>query len=279
MFSNMSQEKEEDKGEFKPSRSNAGATPYHRRSSYLPQDPKQPRFRWLIYDNDGSFNGWFNWIPLHLRVGYWSPFVALSLVVVYTAIIAFKPSPLEFSPFVLDKLVEENTNNAILGMPRETAIDSFVFAWGIIVVIQAKISLGSISAFPISFTGWSWLLITSRAGLEFMAWAAATRNNNQLAAKLATIGSSIRFVAITNACVVCTIWNFILVPIIYFKSIPKGEKRRNFLKFNFGFFMTNIHLLNFPLAFLNILNGSRVRLFTISGKLTPTMDLLTHDIS
>lgn len=248
--------------EAKPSRSNAGPTPFHRRSSYLPHDAKQ-RFKWLIYDNDGSFNGWFDWLPLWMRVGYWSPFVVMALVVVYTSIIWFKPRPLDFPATAIANWNEEERH--YFGMPRETAIDLCIFIWGVVVMIHAKLSLGSIGAFPISFTGWSWLLITSRAGLEFMAWmAAAHKYNQQLASKLAIIGSAIRLVTISNACVVCTIWNFILLPIIYFKSIPAGEKRRNFLKFNFGFFMTNIHLLNFPLAFMNILNGSRVRLFTMS---------------
>ncbi|KAL7527353.1 hypothetical protein ACHAXR_001911 [Thalassiosira sp. AJA248-18] len=239
----------------KPSRSNAGPTPFHRRSSYLPHDDKQ-RSKWLIYDNDGSFNGWFDWLPIWMRVGYWSPLVILSLVVVYTAIFWFKPQPLEFQSTAIYKLDNEEEDQ-YLGMPRATAIDLAIFTWGIVVIVHAKISLGSIGAFPMSFTGWSWMLLTSRAGLDFMAWAAATRNNIQLASTLATIGSSIRLATITNACVVCTIWNFILLPIICFKSIPAGEKRRNFLKFNFGFFMTNIHICNFPLAFVNILNGSR----------------------
>ena len=64
--------------------------------------------------------------------------------------------------------------------------------------------------------------------------------------------------------VVCTIWNFVLLPIIYFKSIPKGEKRRDFMRFNCGFFMTNVHVLNFPLAFAGIMSGDRVRQFTYS---------------
>lgn len=247
---------------IKPSGSNAGPTPFHRRSSYLPQDTKK-RFKWLIYDNNGSFNGWFDWLPLWMRVGYWSPFVVLSLVFVYTAIFLFKPAVLEFPPTVLEKL-DVGEPRYFMGMPKETAIDLSIFIWGIVVMVQAKISLGSIGAFPISFTGWSWVLLTSRAGLEFMAWVATRHDADHLAGKLATIGSSIRLVTITNACIVFTIWNFILLPIIYFKSIPEGEKRRNFLKFNFGFIMTNIHLLNFPMAFVNILNGGRVRLFTMS---------------
>jgi hypothetical protein len=56
----------------------------------------------------------------------------------------------------------------------------------------------------------------------------------------------------------------VLFPIMYFISLPAGEKRRNFLKFNLGFFMINIHLLNLPLAYLNVLSGERVRQFTHS---------------
>lgn len=214
----------------KPSRSNAGPTPYHRRSSYFPQNTKQ-RFKWLIYDNDGSFNGWFDWLPLWMRVGYWSPFVMLSLAFFYTAIFLFKPQPLEFPPTVLRNMDNEGNNDdhyyQFMGMPKETIIDLSIFIWGIVVVIHARLTLGSIGAFPISFTGWSWILLTSRAGLEFMAWVLATHNKNStLAVKFATIGSSIRLVTITNACVVCTLWNCIFLPLIYFKSIPAGEKRR-----------------------------------------------------
>mmetsp|Transcript_33933 Transcript_33933/g.57617 ORF Transcript_33933/g.57617 Transcript_33933/m.57617 type:complete len:341 (+) Transcript_33933:152-1174(+) len=270
MFQHMKREEKEaliagdnEKSKTKPSRSNAGPTPFHRAASYLALDMKQPS-RWLIYDNEGSFNGWFDWLPLWMRVGYWSPFVILSIACFYSAIYWFKPQPLEFASTAIDKLEEEEANY-FMGMPRTTAIDLALFLWGLVVVVHAKISLGSIGAFPISFTGWSWILITFRAGFDFMAWAAvATYNNHSWASTLAMIGSSLRCVTITNACVVCTIWNFILLPMITFKSIPAGEKRRKFLKFNFGFFMTNIHILNLPLAFVNILNGNRVRLFTMS---------------
>ena len=258
------------------SRSNAGPTPFHRRGSYLPFDAKQGRFKWLIYDNNGSFNGWFDWLPLHLRVGYWSPFVVLSLVLCYTAILQFKPKPLEFPPFVLFALEEEESY--FMGMPMATAIDLFIFVWGVSVVIYGRIKLGSLGAFPISFTGWSWFLLASRAGLELMAWVAFTNDHMRMASTFATLGSSIRFVTITNACVVCTIWNFILFPLIYFKSVPAGEeKRRDFLRFNFSWFMTNIHILNFPLSCFNIIYGdeSRVRLFTESGELVRTLSLTT----
>lgn len=289
MFSNMIQEKEhlvsdnnnnEKPNTTKPNRSsksNAGPTPFHRAFKKITQP--QQRFKWLIYENNGSFDGWFDWLPLWMRVGYWSPFVVSSLVVFYSAFFYLKPRPLEFAATVLDhyRFEEEedahHKHNYFMGMPVPTVIDLGIFLWGIFVMVYGRVSLGSIRSFFVSFTGWSWLLITSRAGFEYAAWITSTstthnqHNNQQLATKLATIGSSLRFVTIANATVVCTIWNLVLLPIICFKSIPAGEKRRKFLKFNFGFFMTNIHIVNFPLAFVNILSGSRVRLFTLSGEL------------
>jgi hypothetical protein len=237
----------------KQGRSNAGPTPFHRKGSYLPRDVKgQARFVWLIYDNDGSFNGWFDWLPLHLRVGYWSPFVVVSLVFCYAAIFLFKPKPLEFPPLVLYALNQEDAY--FMGMPKATFIDLLVTVWGVVVVVVAKIRLGSIGAFPISFTGWSWLLLTSRAGLEFMSWAAYSNKHMQLASSFASMGSSIRLVTLINACVVCTIWNLILFPLIYLKSVPAGEQRKNFVKFNFGFFSEYRNILLISNQFFAIIN-------------------------
>ncbi|KAL7488359.1 hypothetical protein ACHAW6_013948 [Cyclotella cf. meneghiniana] len=242
-------------GEKSKSRSVAGPTPYHRQESYFPLRKKlsDRKFRWLIYDNNGSFNGWFDWLPLWMRVGPWSlPFV-LSLVAFYTALLWFRPTPLEFEPSAIINYEKENEAPYFMGMPKTTAVDLAIFLWGLVVILHAKLTMLSVSAFFISFTGWSWMLITSRAGLEFFVWAFYNRSN-QLSTRLATLGSSLRLVTITNATIVCTIWNFVLLPIIYFVSMPPGEKRKNFLKFNFGFFMTNIHGLNLPLAYLNILS-------------------------
>jgi hypothetical protein len=198
-----------------------------------------------------------------MRVGPWSLPLILSLMAFYTALLWFRPKPLEFEPSAIVNYEKENEESYFMGMPKTTAVDLAIFLWGLVVILHAKLTMQSVSAFFISFTGWSWMLITSRAGLEFCAWAVYNRSN-QLSTKLATLGSSLRLVTITNATVVCTIWNLILLPIIYFVSMPPGEKRKNFLKFNFGFFMTNIHVLNLPLAYLNILSGERVRLFTRS---------------
>lgn len=244
------------------SRSAAGPTPYHRQSSFFPLGKKQ-KFQWLLYDNQGSFNGWFDWLPLWMRVGPWSRLFITSVVLFYTALMWYIPRPLGFDPSAILSYHSDMSDLYWMGMPKATVIDLAVFTWGLVVIIHAKMTMQSVAAFFISFTGWSWVLVTSRAGFEYGAWI-TYEQNQKLSLILATIGSSLRLVTITNATVVCTIWNVVLFPIMYFISLPPGEKRRNFLKFNFGFFMVNIHILNLPLAWMNILSGDRVRSFTYS---------------
>jgi len=220
--------------------------------------------------------------------------VVLSIIGFYTALFTLKPQ-LDFPATVLDNKVG---GSSVLGMPRATAADLGVFLWGILVMVQAKLSLGTMGAFPISFTGWSWLLLTFRAGFEFSAWAADSHGHIRLATNLAKIGSSIRLAAISNAAVVCLVWNFVLLPILLMKAIPKGEKRDGFLKFNFGFFMTNgkrendhivvglnifsslssVHVLNLPLASIHTVIGSNTRLFTHADLWVSYLVLLLYSV-
>lgn len=256
----------EDKLHPRPSStSSAGPTPFHRAQSFIPRDTQTtPRFqfRWLIFDNNGSFNGWFDWLPLWMRVGYWSPVVIIALVLYYGGLIWWRPRPLVFESMISTSGAAEEE---VFGIPKSIAYDLCLFLWGIFVVVYAKINMGSIWWLFISFTGWSWSLLTLRAGLEFGAWATSSiLEKNAVAMKLAFWGSALRFAAVTNASIVCAVWNAILLPVIYFVSMPPGEKRENFRKFNFGFFMTNIHVLNFPMAVVNTVYGTRIRVFTVS---------------
>ncbi len=186
----------------------------------------------------------------------------VALVFYYGGLLWLRPRPLVFEPMIITPGVVEDE---IFGIPKSIACDLVVFLWGVFVAVYAKVNMGSIWWLFISFTGWSWTLLTLRAGLEFGAWVASSITfQNAIAMKLAVWGSSLRFVAVTNASIVCTIWNVVLLPVIYFVSLPPGEKRENFRKFNFGFFMTNIHVLNFPMAVVNTVYGTRVRVFTMS---------------
>ncbi|KAL7457615.1 hypothetical protein ACHAWC_009212 [Mediolabrus comicus] len=205
MFDRLSSQSSQTTSRGKPGGGRAGATPYHRAESYIPQAKRWRQIKWLIYDNNGSFNGWFDWLPLWMRVGYWSPFVVASLVFFYSAIYWYRPQPLQFEATVYEAVMSgKEEGKLLLGIiPKAAAFDLAIFLWGIVVIVHARITLGSIGAFPISFTGWSWLLLSFRAGLEFAAWTATKRDFLLLGKKLAIIGSSIRLVTLTNACVVC----------------------------------------------------------------------------
>lgn len=140
-----------------------------------------------------------------MRVGYWSPAAVMSLACCYVALVLFKPRQLEFRPSALEKLGEEDVY--FWGMPKTTLLNLFVFAWGIAVKPHARMKIGSIGGPVFIFTGWSWSLLTFRAGLEVMAWTAATNDHHPLALMLATAGSSLRLATIINACIVSMIWN------------------------------------------------------------------------
>ena len=231
--------------------------------------------KWHVYDNNGSFNGWFDWLPIWMRVGYWSPIFVCSMIGFYYSLIKYKPTPLEFP-------ASTSSINAMTMMDSTTdnnywwsAADWIVCIWGIFVVVHAKLTMGNISGFYISYTGWSWCILTARAGFEASSRFLMTTLSPSVSEKLiflgwnipqtlAVWGSALKFPAAVAAVITFTIWNFILFPLIYFGSMKDSKKRTDFLKFNFSFFMSNIHLLNLPMALVNTVWGPTARIFTES---------------
>ena len=82
----------------------AAAKPFlHRRSSWkAAADSQQAPARlicwpgsagWLLNDGKGSFKGWFDWLPDHLRVGPWHPTAFAFLFLFYAGLIVLRPPP------------------------------------------------------------------------------------------------------------------------------------------------------------------------------------------
>ena len=78
---------------------------------------------------------------------------------------------------------------------------------------------------------------------------------------LGIAGSALHFPAFVGAVVTFSIWNLILFPLLYFfaKKRTSFMTRKQFLRFNFSFFMTNIHFFNLPLACVNVVFGCGAR--------------------
>jgi hypothetical protein len=236
----------------------AAAHPFlHLAKSWLPRreagTPKpKPARKWLIYDNNGSYNGWFDGIPLQLRVGPWSPIAYLFLISWPVCLAAFRP-PLSFAP-------PELTRDLLWS-------DALIFGWCIAVVTRGSIKQSPL-AFCISYTGWSWLLLTAHS-----ASAVAAALLPHWAASLLSFREAVRFPTAVGATVTAVLWNLVLFPVIVF-SIGGQKERRNFLAFNCSFEMTSVHVLNVPMVWSSIYYGAGAMRTLGAGDLWVAMAVL-----
>jgi hypothetical protein len=111
------------------------------------------RDRWHWYDNDGSYDGKFDWVPRHLRVGPWSLLSSFYLFASPLLILYSKP---EASSIVLRESVKPYSNAHL--------VDVALFLWALTVIALCKMQKKTVSGISLSISGWSWLLITARCG-------------------------------------------------------------------------------------------------------------------
>ena len=222
---------------------------------------------WLWGDNNGSYNGWFNWLPERLRVGPWHPTAIMFLAVYYCGLFWVRPS-LTFP-----------TSKVAVGSPWWWA-DVATFAWTLLVTIVSWKDYGGKWPYLVSYTGWSWSMLVGRAGFtavgvllqsEFFFWEIRA-----LGLLLAHVGSMLHCPAIVGATVTFTIWNALLFPLLMVVlplEEPKGDRhgtegtnmfsaRPSFLKLNFSFFLVNLHVLNLPLSAVTVIVGAGARELT-----------------
>ena len=210
---------------------------------------------WHVYDNDGSYNGWFDWMPRWMRVGPWHPTAVLMIIMFYSAVVLLRPPMTNKFPIV-------QTDDFGL------AADVAVIAWTSFVVAKSWRRYNGARPYVISFTGWSWTLLILRAGCSAASNLLLNRSPaavqgfaQPLGLALGIAGSALHFPAFVGAVVTFSIWNLILFPLLYFfaKKRTSFMTRKQFLRFNFSFFMTNIHFFNLPLACVNVVFGCGAR--------------------
>lgn len=198
----------------------AGPTPFHRAKSW-PSNQQVQRgwlsLTWHIYDNRGSYNGWFDFMPEWMRIGPWAPAAYVFMFVFYGSMLTCAPRPLEFA-------ITET-------MSFWWALDLFVFVWGAIVIFEGGRHY-SMRAFAVSYTGWSWCILTVRAFFCVLAPMVAPQYPT-LAQSAAIWGSALRFPTLVAATVTFTVWNTMLLPILLIYVVSTSS-RPKFLAFNFG---------------------------------------------
>lgn len=206
-------------------------------------DPRKP---WVLTDS-GSMLGFFDFVPLHLREGPWSLTATLSLFgIMYTLSMILiglnkEHTPVrESSTSILDDFVL--ANDAYLPYTTSWCYNTATFFWMLFVtyMVYTESTLSSIAF--VSFTLWSWCMITLRHGLCALA---------PFIPQVRVFAEVLRLPVLLSASVTFGVWNFVLMPAITFVFIKEPERRWNFIKFATGFRLTQLHVFNIVFAVLN----------------------------
>ena len=225
----------------------------------------------------------FEKFPRRLRQGPWCLGAKLFLVVVVAAL----PSLHRFAIATSSPTAEFTSSNSTDHSMFASRLSnwSLCLRWwgalhGTIVLLHMRYSHKSWWAM-ISFTMQSWTWMTFRyvaaaveasfspparletPSLSLWHWIPSNDFSHQLAVR-ALEGSSwvretLRFPALLQNTITVAVWWLALVPVVVASSKPKHRKA--FLKWNFSFFLVNVHLLNLPLAAADQLLIHPVRLF------------------
>ena len=226
-------------------------------------DPSQP---WVLVE-EGSFMGFFDWIPRHIRVGPWSV-AALSYIFVmyYLLFLAgayFYDSSSSSSSYQQEEeetLASMQEQQEMLGthhhqQQQQQQQQSYPGPWTpqwlyqvagfgwmnyiiYLVLIQSPLAKAAWATFTIQ--SWTWMMVR-----HFLCVIAPWSPTARLWADW------MRFPVAFSATTTFVLWNLLIFPIIYVFGMKTTKKRRAFLKFCFSFRMVNIHFVNMLLCCLN----------------------------
>jgi len=170
----------------------------------------------------------FEMYPEWLRKGPWSPLACLYFISYLGALVWTFPAASELSV-----TTQTETPSASLSWFRAACA-----IWGTgFCVYMVRCGYGW--AFS-SYTVWSWVLSTC----YFASVAVRDLSSGRLAELAADVATTVRFPALVQVSVTVAVWWLVLFPMIL--SMTPAKYKAKFVKFNFGFFMINIHFAVFP---------------------------------
>lgn len=173
----------------------------------------------------------FSNFPLWLREGPWKLGALIYIPLLLAAIIAFSPAALRVAP---------RYEASAADLPAaHVQLAAGTLTWTVFILVYMVITTG---AWPmISFTMLSWTTLLVRFACMLCAPWCRT---------LWLVGEALRGPALLNAIFLAMVWWLALVPLICYFS-PSAKARSGFIKFNFTFFLLNVHAVNVPLGVLS----------------------------
>mmetsp|Transcript_4733 Transcript_4733/g.7375 ORF Transcript_4733/g.7375 Transcript_4733/m.7375 type:complete len:312 (-) Transcript_4733:448-1383(-) len=218
----------------------------HHLRRFSVSDLVNPNKPWVLTDS-GSLLGFFDFVPRHLREGPWSVAATLALfaimyvlVIVMIGVNGLHGASLNSGIGIWDEFAM--APDAYLPYTLCWYYNAVTFFWMVYVtwMVKTESSLSNIAF--VSFTLWSWIIITIRHGLCVLA---------PFVPKVRIIAEVLRLPVLMSASITFGIWNFVLMPAITFVFIKEAERRWNFVKFAFGFRLMQLHIFNIVFAVLN----------------------------
>ena len=224
--------------------------------SFRPWHLLDPRRPWVLVPN-GSFGGYFDWVPSKFRIGPWSTVAKVYWMVLwYVAILG----GCYFYNQETESLQELSISDAALLKSYPAAWSSRWWyhaigcAWMVCIIFMILVCSPAGYRAWSTFTVISWTLLTIRHGLcTALPWYPSLLNAVEW----------LRFPCAMYHTVVFSVWNFVLVPFLL-KVVMKDdpEKQRNFFKFCVSFRLFNLHVVNIVLCILHIYWASPPRRLT-----------------
>jgi hypothetical protein len=223
---------------------------HHSRRTISISDLFNPYKPWILQE-DGLFLPMFNFVPKHLRTGPWSPIATLTLFALMYSIVMI----------LIGANIQQQQQQQQRGRLGGWMIDDFqmapdayqaytigwyynvcAFLWMCYVSwsVMTESALSTIAW--VSFTLWSWTIITIRHGLCVVA---------PFLPSIRVYCEWLRLPVLLSASVTFGVWNFILLPGITLFLITDPIRRKNFLSYMTNFRLTQLHIFNIGFATLN----------------------------
>jgi hypothetical protein len=217
-------------------------------------DLLNPNNPWIL-DEEGGFLTMFNFVPKHLRSGPWSVTATLALFgIMYLLAIVLIAAHVKYG--CNDDHSDEYGAMGVMSVmddfhlapdayPAYTVgwcYNAVAFFWMVHVarLVWTESSLSTVAW--VSFTLWSWTIVTLRHGLCALA---------PFVPSVRVACEILRLPVLLSASVTSGVWNLVLMPVIAFLLIEDETRRRGFFAYMTGFRLTQLHVFNVVYAVLN----------------------------
>mmetsp|Transcript_23357 Transcript_23357/g.32631 ORF Transcript_23357/g.32631 Transcript_23357/m.32631 type:complete len:329 (+) Transcript_23357:47-1033(+) len=221
---------------------------------------------WVLVP-DGSYNGFFDWVPEKLRHGQWSIVAVIYLPFIITTISAgvlwayLRPQ---------DDWSWKDESNGMYPEPGSLrwCYNTFIFLW--ISFLNSTMLTKSTMWSWATYTLWSWTTLWIRHGLSVLF---PLFPHSQI---LKSCIEYLRFPCLATASITFLVWNFVLLPGIYFFGMKDAEKKKEFLKFMFTWKLVQLHIFNIYYAITNCIFTSPVRLLNYNDFAAAAVQALAY---